>query len=394
MIVKGKKCVYQPGEALYVEKERTYDKIYLVMEGSVAILEHSPAKPKNRAQKSRMKQSESENLESEEISLVRPKLSREASTLEERSEETILGTAGHLRQALKELSVALKAHGRVADVAGPGSLVGLREVVDGRQGREGTAVAVDGVCVWVMAKELLTINNTNDEVRRRWRLVTQLLPQLANCHDTTRFVNLLSQMNGQSITVDQRLTIEGRKGAVVYFIVQGTVEIRKNVALPVFNESANLAKENKFMSLCLVQGPCIVGEECLEIDQLYKYTAVTKTNSTLVLQFDNPRKIPGFLSFELYPLLLEHAVLTRYIYLSEGRNGAFWSQICNPRSWLGCRRWLTRAGSIRISDTRLWSRAMLKGSCSTSRNSARRTLGSTAKRSSGCYSMRTSTSLS
>lgn len=173
--------------------------------------------------------------------------------------------------------------------------------------RNASIIAMEPTEMMVFHKKSLDLIKTfySNEFTERKTLLTKLIPELSMINSQTRITQLLEFFKPQRYQNNDHLFREGQRDNKIFFLQEGEVLLTKIVPIPTIENNRKIVYKDEVMGVTTIQGTGIIGEECMDDESPYKYSAIVKSHELKVYVFEKSSNFSDFQSFPLFALLLK-----------------------------------------------------------------------------------------
>ncbi len=154
------------------------------------------------------------------------------------------------------------------------------------------------------ALDLIKIFYSNDFSERKNYMI-KMIPELGVINNQLRVTQIIEFFKPAHFKCGSMLTLENAKNNKVFLIEEGEVVLSKIISMPLVHRNHKVRYKDKEIAITTIQGTGIIGEECLDGDGRYKYTATVKSSDVKAFVFERANNVTDFQSFPLYGILLK-----------------------------------------------------------------------------------------
>ena len=124
--------------------------------------------------------------------------------------------------------------------------------------------------------DLIKSSYSKDMQEKRAFIVSQI-PVIGTINNVVLVTKLLEYFYLTTFKKGDHITVEGKPGNTFYLVMDGEVLISKYILVPQLIKNQQLIYKSTNVSLSVVQGSCVVGEECLGETATYSYTITVRS---------------------------------------------------------------------------------------------------------------------
>lgn len=173
--------------------------------------------------------------------------------------------------------------------------------------RNASIVALDKCELMVFHKSSLDLikKSYSSGIAEKKIFMISLLPELSMINNPPRLAQILEYFKPIYYKKGSKVTTEGKTSNKFYFIESGEIMISKKIKMPQIVDNRYVEYTLTDTTISTLQGRGVVGEDCLEQDCKYKYTATVKSAEMSGFVCEKTNGYSDLTAFPVFPLLLK-----------------------------------------------------------------------------------------
>jgi CRP-like cAMP-binding protein len=101
------------------------------------------------------------------------------------------------------------------------------------------------------------------DFNKKREFLIRMIPELGMINETKRVLQIVDFFKEVDYRKGSLLCQEGEQHMKIYFVQEGEMELKKRIHVPQLTQTQHVVYKTQAMPLSVIEGPTIIGEECL-----------------------------------------------------------------------------------------------------------------------------------